>query len=59
MTAPLGFRSTPDDMLRSLCSFLASEYEHATYHGYGEDHGERCPEYGDGCPRNRPEYRQP
>jgi hypothetical protein len=52
LRAPLGFRSTPDDLLRSLCSFLANDVEHANYH----DHGEHCHEYGDGCPRNRPDY---
>jgi hypothetical protein len=52
--APMGFRSTPDDIVRALCSFLANDYEHATYTGW--PHSEPCAEFGAQCPSLRPEY---
>ncbi|HEY7223043.1 MAG TPA: hypothetical protein VH561_05430 [Micromonosporaceae bacterium] len=58
MWAPLGFRSTPEDLLRALCSFLAADYEHVAYSLRGDGHSasERCDEYGAGCPVYRSEY---
>src|SRR5262245_36656544 len=55
MSAPWGFRSTAEDLVRALCSFLANDLEHAESHDRGQ-WGDPCAEYGAGCPSLRREY---
>ena len=47
--APMGWRASANDILRSVCSFLAHEVEHAGAHDRGL-WGAPCPEYGVHCP---------